>query len=292
MSGGPGALANDDPRLLAFWHPVAAAGRTPTEVELCGRRVTVASCRGVAEHLGLVWVAPEPPLAPLPAVTDDGDRRFVRVPSPPRRWRAGAGVMADNFCDLGHLPFVHAASFADPDDTEVPSLRAERTATGFEVVHRHTTMRLHGPGVGRRVMRLSVTAPFAVVLRLEYLDDDAVITTAFCHQPVDRHHTVLWAVNWRNDIADGRATAAETTRFQEQVGDEDRRMLERLRHHGLPLDPAAEVHTRADRPTVELRRLLARVLAPGYLPPSTGPATPPANSSGGASPRKMPPRSA
>lgn len=262
MSGAPRALANDDPALLAFWHPVARAGETPHAVELCGRTLAVGSCAAVAEHLGLVWVAPTAPRAPLPDVPDDADARFVRVPSPPRRWRAGAGVMADNFCDLGHLPFVHADSFADPDDTEVPALAVTRRATGFEVVHHHTTRRLHGPGVGRRVFRLTVTAPFAVVLRLEYLDDDAVITSAFCHQPVDRHHTVLWAVNWRDDVLDGRATAAETTRFQEQVGAEDRAMLERLRDPTLPLDPTVEVHTRADRPTVELRRLLARLLAP------------------------------
>jgi hypothetical protein len=51
-----------------------------------------------------------------------------------------------------------------------------------------------------------------------------------------------------------------TAAFQELVGAEDRAMLESLRHRGLPLDLTAEVHTVADRPTVELRRLLARVL--------------------------------
>lgn len=266
MSGRRRALTNDDPALLAFWHPVGAAGEpVPDEVELCGRRVRPADAAGVAEHLGLVWVAPEPPRAPLPAVADDADARFVRVPSPPGRWRTGAGIMADNFCDLGHLPFVHAGSFADPDDTEVPALTVTRSDTGFAVVHRHTTKRLHGDGAGRRVFRLSVTAPFAVVLRLEYLDDDAVITSAFCHQPIDRDHTVLWAVNWRDDVLDGRTTAGETTRFQELVGAEDRAMLERLRDPSLALDLTTEVHTRADRPTVELRRLLARM-----LPPATG----------------------
>jgi phenylpropionate dioxygenase-like ring-hydroxylating dioxygenase large terminal subunit len=263
VSAGRTALANDDPALLAFWHPVAAAdGPRPDTVELCGRHLALADCAGVVEHIGLVWAAPEPPTAPLPEVPDDADGRFVRVPSPPRRWRTGAGVMADNFCDLGHLPFVHADSFADPDDTGVPALVVSRSDTGFEVVHHHTTRRLHGDGVGRRVFRLSVTAPFAVVLRLEYRDDDAVITSAFCHQPVDRHHTVLWAVNWRDDVLDGRATVADTTRFQELVGAEDRAVLERLRDPTLPLDLTVEVHTRADRPTVELRRLLARALAP------------------------------
>ncbi len=253
-------LANDERSLLSFWHPVAFAGERPDTVALCGGRVEVAACDAVVDHLGLCWVAPLAPRAPLPVVPDDADTSFVRVPSPPRVWRTGAGLMADNFIDLGHLPFVHATSFADPLDTDVPALAVDQTETGFTVEHHHTTRRLHGQGVGRRVFGVTFTAPFAVVLRLEYLDDDAVITSAFCHQPVDRATTVLWAVNWRNDIVDGRATTAETTRFQEQVGAEDRAMLERLRDPTLPLDLGAEVHTRADRPTVALRRVLAGLL--------------------------------
>jgi vanillate O-demethylase monooxygenase subunit len=256
----PAPLANDERSLLSFWHPVAFAGERPARVELCGGVVELDSCHAVTDHLGLCWVTPRPPRAPLPAVPDDGDPAFVRVPSPPRVWRTGAGLMADNFIDLGHLPFVHATSFADPLDTDVPALVVDTTETGFTVEHHHTTQRLHGDGVGRRVFRLAFTAPFAVVLRLEYLDDDAVITSAFCHQPIDRATTVLWAVNWRDDIVDGRASEAETTRFQEQVGAEDRAMLERLRDPTLPLDLGAEVHTRADRPTVALRRVLAALL--------------------------------
>jgi phenylpropionate dioxygenase-like ring-hydroxylating dioxygenase large terminal subunit len=250
-------LTNDDQRLRPWWHPVPPDGGT---VALLGRAWRVDECAAVTEHLGVRWVAIEPPRGPLPDVTDDCDPAFVRVPSPPRTWLVAAGVMADNFCDLGHLPFVHAASFANVDDTVVPRLTADRTAFGFSITYEHTTQRLHSAGMGRRRMELTVTAPFSVVLRLAYLDDDATITTAFLHQPVDADTTTLWAINWRDDIVDGRCTPAETTAFQELVGTEDRAMLETLRHDGLPLDLTAEVHTVADRPTVELRRLLARLL--------------------------------
>jgi hypothetical protein len=43
---------------------------------------------------------------------------------------------------------------------------------------------------------------------------------------------------------------------------EDVRILERLAPGPWPLDPAAAVHTRADRLTVELRRRLAALLRP------------------------------
>ena len=256
------SVGNEHPGLLRFWHPVARAGSVDSvgPYRLLGRDWKRTEVANVVDHLGLVWIAPEHPLTPLPDVPDDGDPEFVRVPSAPAAWHAGAGQMADNFCDIGHLPFLHATSFADPDETEIPPLHVDRNDGGFVMSYEHRTRRLHGPGLGRRVFRLSVTAPFAVVLRLEYLDDDAVITSAFLHQPVDATTTVLWAINWRNDIADGRCTEAETTAFQELVGGEDRAMLERLGAHDLPIDLDVEVHTRADRPTVELRRMLARLL--------------------------------
>ena len=252
-------LGNDDPRLRRFWHPIATDDGTgpPAMVDLLGRRMAVS---GAVSHLGLWWSAPEAPLAPRPEVVEDRDASFVRVPSPPRRWMTDAGRMADNFLDLGHLPFVHAGSFADPAARTVPALDVRADGPGFRVVHEHTTRRLHGTGMGRRRMVLDYTAPFGVVLRLEYLDDDAVITTAFLHQPVRAGVTVLWAINWRNDILDGRCTRDETTRFQELVGAEDRAVLEAILPTALPLDPTAEVHTRADAPTLAMRRILRSVL--------------------------------
>lgn len=254
-------MGNTHPGLGAFWHPVARLGEVPLEVELLGRSVVVAEAPFVAEHLGLVWVALEQPRFALPSVPEDEDSTYVRVPSAPWTWQAGAAQMADNFLDLGHLPFVHGGSFANPDDVEIPQLDVTRTPGGFEVVHHHTTMRLHGPGVGRRVMRLWFHAPHHVVLRLEYLDDDAVITTAFLHQPMDAQRTCLWAINWRNDILDGRCTPQDTTSFQELVGGEDKAMLERFVSKEVPLDQRTEIHTRADRPTLEMRRVLAELLA-------------------------------
>jgi vanillate O-demethylase monooxygenase subunit len=169
--------------------------------------------------------------------------------------------MADNFLDIGHIPWLHVASFADPDDTTIPKLSPQRCDHGFSVTHRHRTQRLHGAGTGRRVMTIRYTAPFSVVMRLEYLDDDAVITAAFFMQPIDAERSRLFAVNWRNDILDGRCSREETVAFQQMVGEEDRRLLERIRSKWIPLDLRAEVHTRADATTVEMRRTLARLLA-------------------------------
>ncbi len=267
------ALDNVDPRLRRFWHPVAlATDPVPDAVELLGRTEHTAEGR-LVRHLGLWWFAPEPPAAPLPEVPEHAEAPFVAVHSPPQVWSSSAAQMADNFLDIGHIPWLHRDSFADPDDDTVPRLSPERAAHGFRASYRHRTQRLHGPGSGRRQMTLWFTAPFCVMMRLEYLDDDATITAAFFLQPVDEEHTRLFAVNWRDDIHDGRCTPAETIAFQQQVGAEDRHMLEQLPAKWLPLDLRCEVHTRADATTVEMRRTLARVLDEATSVGATAPTT-------------------
>jgi len=255
------ALDNVDPRLRPFWHPIAPADEPPPdEVTLLGVRFDTTSGEGLREHLGMWWFAPEAPVAPLPRVPEDADVRFVRVASPAEIWSAGAAQMADNFLDIGHLSYLHRNSFADPAESLVPRLSLERSAHGFTATHQHRTRRLHGEGLGARVMTIWFTAPFAVLMRLEYLDDDAVITAGFFLRPVDQDRTELFAVNWRDDIHDGRCTPAATVAFQQQVAAEDRAMLELLPTRWMPLDLRCESHTRADATTIELRRTLARLL--------------------------------
>jgi phenylpropionate dioxygenase-like ring-hydroxylating dioxygenase large terminal subunit len=265
------ALDNVDARLAPFWHPVGLASEAaPAQVTLLGRRHDTASGARLREHLGMWWFAPEPPRALLPRVPEDGDARYVRVASPPEVWTAGAAQMADNFLDIGHLPYLHRGSFADASDAAVPRLAVERSADGFTAVHRHRTRRLHGDGLGSRVMTIWFTAPFSVMMRLAYLDDDAVITAGFFLQPLDEARTRLFALNWRDDIHDGRCTPEQTVAFQQQVAAEDRAMLELLPTRWVPLDLRCEVHTRADATTIEMRRTLARLLGepdPGGLDP-------------------------
>lgn len=269
-------LTNCEPRLKHYWHPVArldaddARGPWP----LLGRTFHRTEVAAIREHLGLVWIAPEHPLAPLPSVVEDADPAFTRLHSPTAVWRAAAGQMADNFCDLGHLPFVHATSFADPNDVVVPAVTTEPTDHGMRADHLHTAKRLHAPGVGARFMQMEFTVPFCVTLRLEYPEEDAVITSAFLHQPLDADNTRLWVLLWRNDVVtpvypDAPCTSEEAIGFQQRVAEEDRIVVESLGTAGLPLDLQAEVHTRADRPTVELRRALARAFPGSELTASS-----------------------
>jgi phenylpropionate dioxygenase-like ring-hydroxylating dioxygenase large terminal subunit len=172
--------------------------------------------------------------------------------------------MTENFLDMGHLPFLHAKTFGDPEAIEVPPYTVERDGWTFVCDLRHSAKVLSdslgvGEGSGYQIEERRSTwwyaAPFALRLRLEYADG-VVLTILFFHQPVDARTTKLYAFDLRNDIADGRTTVEEAVAFQLAVGAEDKAMLAKLRDTATPLDLQAEVHTRADRNTVEMRRVL------------------------------------
>ena len=54
---------------------------------------------------------------------------------------------------------------------------------------------------------------------------------------------------------------ADTVKFQIAVALEDQAMLERMWRKGVSLDVTADLHTKADRITLEMRRVLAELVA-------------------------------
>ena len=67
------------------------------------------------------------------------DPEFVVAALPDQVWHAGAAQMVDNFLDLTHFPFVHTATFGDPDDIEVPHYEVVRDGLGFTCDYVHST---------------------------------------------------------------------------------------------------------------------------------------------------------
>ena len=120
------------------------------------------------------------------------------------------------------------------------------------------------PLVQRRRMTYTYHPPYAAVLRLDYLDAGGTNVIVFAVQPM-RGRT-LPGVHHADPQRPRRcATGATPREFEQRVLEEDlvvqRRMLGRM-----PLDRTVEVHTRADRLTIELRRSLAELAASGPAP--------------------------
>ncbi len=222
----------------------------------------------VAEHLGMIWVALEDPIVALPEVPEHTDPLFVRCPLPPMEWKASAAQMADNFLDQGHFAFLHVATFADPDDRLVGDYDVVRDGWKYSVSYWHLTKALadsYEPGEdfrsNQRESYFVFTPPHHVYLRINYPAENSVLTISFCHQPVNATTTRLFCTDYRNDIADTEEMRADTVKFQIAVALEDQAMLERMWRKGVSLDVTADLHTKADRITLEMRRVLAELVA-------------------------------
>jgi phenylpropionate dioxygenase-like ring-hydroxylating dioxygenase large terminal subunit len=273
-------LGNTAPALAKAWHAVLEADRPGDthDVRLLGRDLTLQrdaggwTCRppvhGIVERWGLVHVALEEPLVPLFDEPDAEDASYVGGWLPPARTVVPCGAVADNFLDVAHFPFVHAATFG-ADVEVVPAYDVIEEQDGFRSVQDQDFDNPEDPGVvsGQRPLRQRrratyvYRAPFQLLLRLEELDAGAVKTILFLATPEDEGRTLIWTKMLLRGIGgvanpDASVLAREVA-FEEAVLAEDLALQAVMDQREFPLDLHAEMHVRADRLGVALRRALA-----------------------------------
>ena len=116
-----------------------------------------------------------------------------------------------------------------------------------------------GPGlaVQRRRMTYRYQAPLTASLLLEYLDAGGWNFITFAAQPEDERTCRLYQTVTGPGLTDPEE-AESAAKYEMTIFEEDQD-LQRRALSGLefPLDVAAELHTRADRVSVEFRRVLA-----------------------------------
>src|SRR5579872_3348550 len=236
-------------------------------------RATLSRPAEVAEADGMVWLAPEPPRAPIPdlhpaAPLKGDDVATVRLPV--LRVEANAAMLIDNFLDEAHLPFVHAATIGGAGPEPIPRADVVRQGLSFTAVREHTFTNLTDPAVvdgsrpaiQRRRMTYRYQAPLTATLLLEYLDADGWQFLTFVVTPEDeRSCRVYQSVTGPGLTEPEQAESA--AKYEMSIFEEDLDLQQRaLSGLEFPLDPAAELHTRADRISVEFRRVLASAVAP------------------------------
>ena len=230
-------------------------------------RLTAAAA--VTEAHGIVFLAPEPPMAPLGAIPEADDHTFMEGLLPTLRARGSAGLLADNFLDIAHFPFVHAGTFGTDEAAEVDPFAVARDDWSFTVTYEHPFAHREDPGVaaGQRPLvqtrRLTyrLSAPFHLRLRIDFVDAGGSNIIGFFIQPETDETCRLFTTLWRDDLEGDETRMAEAIAFELEVLREDLCIQEAYHELVLPLDPTAEVHTRADRATLELRRVLAQLVA-------------------------------
>jgi phenylpropionate dioxygenase-like ring-hydroxylating dioxygenase large terminal subunit len=288
-------LGNIDPGLRPCWHPIAMS----REIGLRGQQVparllgepwlvgrgrdhlptvvharTAAKPAAVAEQNGLVFVAPDAPVTELLDVPAADDDAFLDGWLEPRRARVGAGLMVDNFLDMAHFPFLHTRTIGVEEHTRFDDITVERHGLGMTVrsVHEFANHEDFGVAEGVRplVQRRRVTyehrAPFLLSLQIDHLDAGGSHCIAFYVQPEDAQLCRLYCALYRDDLGDpdsddARRRMAAAVRYEGLILDEDLALQTRYGDLRLPLDLRTEVHVRADRPTVELRRILGDLVS-------------------------------
>ncbi|RMX04340.1 aromatic ring-hydroxylating dioxygenase subunit alpha [Corticibacter populi] len=217
------------------------------------------------ERYGLVWtcLAPDGQDAPaIPELPHWDDPDFVQVVCPSFDIAGFAGRQIEGFIDVAHFAWIHTATFADPDNQEVPDYQTRETPDGFEA-HYYSRMSNYPKGSGFDepqdfvwLRHFVVHLPFVAVLNIHFPDGKLqhIMNAA---SPVSARKTRLFVPIVRN--VNKHIPQDEVKAFNLRVFSEDREMVEVQKPERLPLDLTLEAHIPADRSSIAYRRGLKRL---------------------------------
>ncbi|HSN03117.1 MAG TPA: aromatic ring-hydroxylating dioxygenase subunit alpha [Acidimicrobiales bacterium] len=232
-------------------------------------RAQLTSPAGIFESHSMLFIAPEEPLTPRPRIAAAEDAAFLRGDLAVIETRASAALLADNFLDMAHFPFIHKGTFGADEAREVPNYSVTRDGYPFEAAYEHDFAHREDPGVAaglrplvqRRRLTYRYVAPFHLELAIDFLDAGGTNVIGFFLSPIDDERVRIYSSLWRNDLDGSIERMREAIDFEVAVIDEDLALQSRMEVLSMPLDITSEVHTRADKTTVELRRILADLVA-------------------------------
>ncbi len=207
---------------------------------------------------GLVWCCLERPAIPLPSPEALEGVGWTYGTGRPMRVRAGLRAATENFRDVAHFPFVHRSTMGHMSASIEP-LHVERR--GQEVFLTREYNAAEGDeGMWQQRMEFSyhAIAPGFVCLRMGYEDDAArfLLNAPSPHTAATDsgrpETTIFWVEGITPDY--DAMTLADVLEAEAQVYEEDNPILDRLEPGEAPLDPTQQIHTLADRYTLEYRR--------------------------------------
>jgi phenylpropionate dioxygenase-like ring-hydroxylating dioxygenase large terminal subunit len=224
------------------------------------------SAHRIAERNGLVFVALDDPIAELPVVdlSESDTRRVVELE--PYVGRFAAAQLIDNQIDFSHFSFVHRTTFGVRDEPVIPRYEIERDDWGFRIETQVRIVAANDPEAlaGRRPLRqlrrmcYRYIAPFFVEIELTYPESGGSMVVTFFAQPERADQARMYVA-----LAFSHPDGFTGEQLEERVGFERRVIAEDLVLQAsfdaldLPLAIDAECHVRADRASLEYRRILA-----------------------------------
>lgn len=221
----------------------------------------------VEERYGLVWLCVGDPSAGLPRLGEADHDDYVVIHELMEVWQVSAPRIIDNALDVSHVAWVHRASVGSSAHPRLGEYTVERDGPvlRFSVPHIASLNDEQKRNTGidadttQRITHAELVQPLVFRGAIEYVENGLVHVLYKTAAPIDDETTLMCQFIARNDRPDAerrRAIAAVDCEVQR----EDRALLEGV-EADFPVDITSEVHTRADRMTLEYRRVLADLLA-------------------------------
>ena len=215
---------------------------------------------------GFAWVClDEHPLRDIPHVRHSDDPSFRQIFEYAEDWDANFLRVGENALDVGHVSFVHRATFGDEAKPATPRLHLQPLEDG---VNFRCTLPVANRADQQRNLRIAETEtvrqvdirwlmPASFILHFTYPNGLIHEICGFA-TPIDDHRCRRIQFVFRSDT-EADAPAENVAAFDRSVAVEDRRILESC-PADYPLDPAAEAHMILDRPSLVMRQQLRALL--------------------------------
>jgi phenylpropionate dioxygenase-like ring-hydroxylating dioxygenase large terminal subunit len=213
---------------------------------------------GVTRRYGLVWLAPEQPIAGLPRVLSL-EREDLAIGVIARSTPVSAGVLVDNFLDVAHFSYLHARTFGVTTPVTADNYLTSRAGWTSRLIHQTPLSPVTMGAAADQVREADYvyTAPYTVELSTSF-DGGAMEAATLTIQPQSASRSTAYVlVAWPALDPEGLQAQLD---FSDQVLAEDLAILEQIADPRLPLDVRAEFHTRGDKASVDMRRILSEYL--------------------------------
>lgn len=229
-----------------------------------------------AERYGLVWVCVGMPRAGIPELVEAEDPSYTLIHELMEKWSASAPRIVDNALDVSHVAWVHRRSVGSAANPRLSDFVVERAGWSikFSVTYVAAVNEQQKRNTGittdltTRTTHAELVQPlvFRGVLEYENGLKHVLFKTA---TPVDDGTTLFCQFIARNDspTAEMWDDIAAVDRI---VQSEDKTLLEGV-NPNFPIEVTTELHTRADRMTLEYRKVLGDLAAesPNVQPDSS-----------------------
>ncbi len=234
----------------------------PRDKQRIPSRAVVPSYEAV-ERYGLVWVALDDPITPIPVYPEFASARMRTTLAGSWTWAASAGRFMENTIDTAHLPIVHPGLLGDPEcpEVEAPLLTLSEHGFYYSSTRRETGVG-HYDEPGATILRETwVTLPFSWRMRITTSQGTMVLLAVA--QPISDHacsHWLYCSRDFRLHPPDSDTYDEEVRELNALILEQDRIMVESQAPQSLPLDLTQELHLKnADAACLQYRKRLRQI---------------------------------